>query len=524
MQEKNLVLVVVGHQGYISHSIKTEKDYIVENDILFKSISDTYLPLINLFHKLEEDNVSFKIALVLSPVLCELFSDPVIQEQYIEWLDGRIALGKKEVERCKYDVRLQENAIKCLNQAEKNKYDFTEVYNQNLIKQFAEFAKKGYIELLATAGTYGYLPHYKDLTEVLNAQVEVGLHSHRHFFGSMPEGFWLPYMGYDNGIEKVVRSYGINYTILDTSSILFSQDTVDTGIFSPVRCRNSLVVFGRDPETPEDITNEDDGFMSGDVYKDQERDIAFELPSESLTDVLSSSGARVSTLYRYWSKDNKIYDETLAYEQLVKDAQSFVTKKAEKLEKAASLLPEQNVSLVCTIPAELLGNKWAEGIDFLDYILRNPSGYKYTGCSDLLSNQFTLPRITPFPGAASGSGFGEDLLDSTNEWMIRYIRKMCERMVDLSGRFPEDTGLKVRLLNLGAKELLLAQSGEWPRMLHDGQYPEYVTKVFKENVKAFTTVFDSLGSNTVSTEWLTTLEKEHKLFPWINYRIFSKKM
>ena len=32
-----------------------------------------------------------------------------------------------------------------------------------------------------------------------------------------------------------------------------------------------------------------------------------------------------------------------------------------------------------------------------------------------------------------------------------------------------------------------------------------------------------LGANTISTEWLTRLEQEHPLFPWMNYRIFSKK-
>jgi 1,4-alpha-glucan branching enzyme len=76
---------------------------------------------------------------------------------------------------------------------------------------------------------------------------------------------------------------------------------------------------------------------------------------------------------------------------------------------------------------------------------------------------------------------------------------------------------------MGAKEFLLAQSGEWPKMLHDGQSVEYVKKRFRESIIAFTTVFDSLGSNTVSTEWLTNLERCHTLFPWMNYRIFSRK-
>ena len=141
----------------------------------------------------------------------------------------------------------------------------------------------------------------------------------------------------------------------------------------------------------------------------------------------------------------------------------------------------------------------------------------------LIGNIFSLQKITPYPGAAQGNSYGEDLLDSSNDWMIRYTRKMSERMVDLSDRFPNETGLKVRLLNLGARELMLAESGEWSKMIHDGDFPEYAAKRFKESIKAFMIVFDALGSNTVSTEWLTKLEKEHLIFPWMNFRMFSPK-
>ena len=96
-------------------------------------------------------------------------------------------------------------------------------------------------------------------------------------------------------------------------------------------------------------------------------------------------------------------------------------------------------------------------------------------------------------------------------------------MIDLTERFPSDTGLKARLLNLGAKELLLAQSGDWQKMIHEDRLPDYVKDMFQKNILSFTTVFDSLGSNTVSTEWLTEIEKEHPIFPWMNYRVFSRK-
>lgn len=525
MSNKNLVLVICGHQGYIRH-IDEDRDYGPENDILFSAISQTYLPLVNLLNKLKDDGISFKISLVLSPILCSLLSDAIIQEQYIQWLDRRIAFGEKEVLRLKGDSLLLKNAEACLEKAKQDKIDFEECYNRNLLREFSRLAKSGNVELLATAGSYAFLPHYSDMTEVLNAQIETGIYSHKYFFGSAPEGFWLPYMGYSDGIEKNLRSYGINYTILDSHGILFSKETPDFGIFKPVRSNNSLVLFARDEETPSDIENPEFGYMNNPVYKAQNRDVCFELSSSEIMDFIPENKARANSLYRYWAREKEnsvVYDKSIALEQAKKDAISFLTAKNNKLNEAAKLV-DGDVSLVCTLDASVLGQDWAEGIYWLENVIRENKESSFVSCSSLIVNQFKLPKITPYVSANSGTGYGEDLLDSSNSWMIRYTRKMGERMVDLAERFPSDTGLKARLLNLGAKELMLAQSAEWPKMIHDGNFPEYVEDYFKSCVLAFTAVFDSLGSNTVSTEWLTSLEKKHCLFPWMNYRIFSKKI
>ena len=64
---------------------------------------------------------------------------------------------------------------------------------------------------------------------------------------------------------------------------------------------------------------------------------------------------------------------------------------------------------------------------------------------------------------------------------------------------------------------------ELAKMIHSGVFSDFARESFTKSVIDFTKVFDALGSNTVSTEWLTKLEKEHNLFPWLNYRIFCRK-
>jgi len=533
MSNKNLILNIIAEQAYI-HNIKEEGNSFAQNEILFTAISETYIPLLNMLSSLEADNVSFKLGLVLSAPLCTLLEDPQVQKQYLDWLDSRIALGEREKERNAGNPTLLAQTERCLNKAIKDKLDYSEKYGQDILGAIREFSKKGYLELTATAASFAFLPHYADLTEVLNAQIETGLYAQKHFLGEAGEGFYLPYLGWSKGFDKVLRSYGVNYSIVDTRSFLFAQEAPETGIFRPLRTDASLVLFARDSETPSDINGED-GFRFNEVYLSQNRDIGFELDRKLLGDFIKEDDARIQSGYKYWSigDDDDETGETTSYnaeealEQAKKDALTFYESKKNKLLKASQHLPEEeDPCLVCNIPAELLGQTWAEGIVWLENVIRTiaeKNEIVLSLCRDQISSQFTLPKINPYPCAASGTGYEEDLLDSTNSWMLRYVRKASERMIDLTERFPAETGLKARLLNLGAKEVLLAQSSDWPKMVNDHRFPDYAEESFKKNIISFTTVFDSLASSTVSTEWLTRLEKEHYVFPWINYRIFSRK-
>lgn len=522
---QKLIFTIVSEQGYIFNNNK-EDAFSAKNDILFSAITCTYLPLLALLRRLEADSVPCALSLVLSPTVCTLLENPRIQKQYIDALNKRIALGKKELERNKENEALVAQIKRCIATLEKSRLDFTETYSQNLIPQFAYFAKKNMLELIPTAATYAYLPHYADLPEALNAQVETGLYAARTFFSNTGEGFFLPYMGFAHGIDVTLRSYGINYTILDPRAILFSESPCTVGIFAPVRTRYSLVCFAKNPSLPDAIVSPG-GLMHKSAYRNQERDIGFELDQHYLADFLEKESARVQTGFKYWANalpgQDVLYNEEEAKAQAKKDAAAFLTKEKETLCAAALHLGKDALS-VYTIPAYVLGQTWHEGLWWLEEIIRlvaQDPELELSVCKNHLQEQFTLPKITPYPCA--NKDFAENLLDNSNSWMQRYIRKATERLIDLTDRFPSETGLKARLLNLGTREVLLAQSSDWARMIQEGVLPDYAKAEFKKNIQSFTAVFDSLASNTVSTEWLTQLEKDHPIFPWMNYRIFSRK-
>ncbi len=537
MAQKKFVLILNTSQEYIKHTGEETVLYAGERSYLFESISNVYIPLVKMLEKFEAEKIPCRISLVLTPALCTLLEDPEIQAQYIEWLDKKIEFGKKEIERVKTAGKLLDAVKSCLEKAESDKVAF-ENFGCRLVKKIAEFKKKGFVEILATCATDIFLPFYNDMPEIMSAQVEAGIFAYRSFFGEVPDGFWLPELGYYDGVEKVLRAYGMNYTILDAHSFLFSEIEPKKGIFSPARFTNALVAFGRDGFSDKEIMGEE-GYSENPVYRSENRDVIFSLPAEDIESFVKKGTSRYSIGYKYWNKGGdsestvtnpceteNVYSADDAKSQALKDADDFVYRKAEKLVQAEKLLPdEKEISLVVAVNISRLSEKWFESIDWIEQVCRKicSTEIQLEHPKNLAKNPFELQRIQPYYGSSSGVGYGEDLLSSKNNWMMKFVRKASERMVDLAERFPSDTGLKARLLNLGAKELMFAQSSGWAKMIQNGVFPEYAEMRFKQSINDFTAVFDALGSNTVSTEWLTNLEEKHQIFPWINYRIFSKK-
>lgn len=526
MANKNIAFLIASHHPYIKHSGEDAEKYAQENTLLFQYISGVYIPLLNMLGNLEKDNVQVKISMVFSAPLCTLLTDEEVKEQYVAWLDNQIEFAKKEIVRTQKNSLLYRNAEYNLAVALENRRYFNDIYEQNLLKYFSIYSKKGYIEILATAGTYAFLPHYQDMEEVLNAQVETGINAVRSFFGTNPDGFYLPELGYAPGIENVLKNYGIKYTVLPAQSFLFSKTLPSGGVFIPCRTNNSLNLFAS--------YNLELDYESSPVYRNISRDIAWELECSELTPFIPEGNARFATGWSYWNnsaKENSVLNEDSVYNvekalnQVSSDAQDFVVKQKKLLEEAVSLSNEQDVTLTCVFDTKFLGYKWTEGIVWLEKVLRLSASadLKVQGFSDILIDKFNLQKIEPYPAAFKGSSYGEKLVSNSNSWLLPYLRKASERIVDLSGRFPDDTGLKVRLLNLGARQLMISQDERWSEMIEDNYFAEYAELRFKEGITAFTQVYDALGSNTVSTEWLCSLEKKHPIFPWMNYRIFSKK-
>lgn len=526
-KKQTLSFCIVLHQPNL---VATVNDSTLVQDVwnktLFPAITYTYIPLLKMLDHFKSNNVPVKINMVISPTLCSLLDDYMVQELYTLWIENLLVLGENELDKNKDNPeikKLVEYYLKKLNQSYSY---FAGLCEGNLLGRFKEHVKNGTIELLTTCAEHCYLPHYTTTPELINAQIEAGIMAHKKFFNTVGDGFWLPLMGYTPDLENAIQNYGFDYTILNTHGVLFSEPSPENGIFSPMRCQNSLTIFGHDSVSWDSVFGED-GLSKNPMYRNQKRDIGFEHDMKDLEMVFYTNNARFETGYKYWTNSNteEIYNIENAQEQVKKDAISFSHAIQKRLADVEKDTTNGTTHLLCVIDEKTLVN-WYESIDWFEEVLKisqASENINIISLSELSKNKIQFQKANFFMSSAEGNGYGENLLDNSNSWIFRYNLKVAERMIDLTKKFPNDGGLRERALNMAAKIILFATSSDWAKIIASKKRNREELEFFVQSIIDFSIIFDSLGANEISTEWLTEAERRYPFFEEINYRIFCKK-
>ncbi len=525
----SLALVLNAHLPFVRHP---EYPRFLEERWLFDAILDTYLPLLRLFERLDADHVPFHLAISFSSTLCHMLRDSVLIERFLEYLDRRIEFGQHELQRTASDPGVAALAREYYERALDDRVLFTERYERDILRTFDYFHKKGRLELLTSAATFAYFPFYLAYPESIQAQIEVAVAAHRAVFGRNPQGFWLPELGWAPDLAEQLRAYNFSYTLVDAHGLVFADPPPDRGTFAPVRTKSGLLVLGRDHAAGRDVWDAENGYPADAAYRDFHRDIGYDLPSKDVEAFLESGGARMPTGFKYWAvgaagQDKLPYDPLIARQRAQQHAHDFLEARVSRLSAAEKTTAEKGLS-VCAYNADLFGHWWYEGPDFLEALFREAAvrddlhfvtPMEYINKMDPASIQTVTPEFSSW----GFNGYAETWLDSSNDWMYRHVLRSVERMIELAERFPDDAGLKERALNQAAREVLLAQASDWAGILHQRHSADYARSSVEGYIKNFITIYESLGSNYISTEWLTALERKHNIFPDINYRVFRKK-
>jgi len=523
-----LALVLHAHLPFVRHP---EYERFLEEDWLFEALTETYLPLLDVFEGLVSDRVPFRVTLSLTPTLLSMMTDPLLQRRYLGYLDERLLALKGERSRTRGDPYFHPVVMFYSERYEHLRRRFVDRDGMDVTQAFRRLMESGHLEVLTCGATHGYFPLIAAQTESIYAQLAMAVRTHERILGRRPRGIWLPECGYLPGIDRILNEFGIDHFFLDSHGILNADPRPRHGVHRPLRTPGGPVAFGRDYQSSKQVWSADEGYPGDFVYREFYRDAGFDIDAIHMLP-LRHAGAKGFTGLKYHRITGKgdwkePYHPGWARDQAAQHAANFVFNRQRHVDWLAPSCDAPPI-VVAPYDAELFGHWWFEGPQWIDFLLRRiafdqdeiktitPAEYLDLHCRH-------LQTASPPESSWGAGGFHEVWLNGSNDWIYPYTDAAAGRMSALVRRFPDATGLLRWALDQAARELLLAQSSDWAFIMKTGTSVDYAVKRFKTHIHRFQRLADMVENTRYDEHYLREVAARDSLFPDMDYRIFQSK-
>ena len=504
----------------------------LEEDWLYEAITEVYLPLIFRFQNLHEAGAKPRLAMNVSPPLCEMLADNLLQERYTRHLENLLELARKEEERVKTEAPDYLDAAKMYVQNLSAALDlWNNKYGRNLINAFRELQDEGVLEIITCCATHGFLPLIST-HEARRAQVQIAVTNYKKHFGRQPRGIWLAECAYEPGVEDLLKDAGIEYFIGDSHAILYGDPRPRFGVHAPVMCPNGVAVFARDIETSQQVWSAEVGYPGNAVYREFYRDIGWDLPIEYLKPHLHKDGARRHLGLKYHritgrtvpSDKKEAYVPNWAREKAAEDASDFIRKRINQAYKLRENFGGHPPLVVAPYDAELYGHWWFEGPHLLIFFSAKFISIKRRSKpitpGDFLDARIPIQIQRPTASSWGESGYYKVWLNEGNSWMYPYQHDAEKKMTELANFYHHPNQIEWRVLNQMARELLLAQSSDWAFQIYQGTTVQYSSRRFQSHIHRFNLLAKMIETNDFNEEMLKEIESRDTIFQEIDYRIY----
>ena len=522
-----LSLVLHAHLPFVRHP---EYEDFLEEDWLYEAITETYIPLLEVFDGLERDGVDWRLTMSVTPTLAAMLSDPLLQYRYVRHIDNLIALTNKELERTRWQPEFFPLAQMYNHRFKRAREVFVNQYGNNLLHGFRRFFETGKLEIVTCAATHGFMPLMVVNENARRAQIEIGCREFERHFGKRPKGIWLAECGYIEGVDQLLKDAGIRYFFVDTHGVLFAEPRPKYGVYAPILCpKTNVAALARDTESSKQVWSAIEGYPGDYNYRDFYRDVGFDLDFEYLKPHLHQTGIRSLLGVKYYKitgrTDQKLpYDPKAAMDKAADHAGNFMFNREKQVEWLSGSMDRPPL-IVAPYDAELFGHWWFEGPDWINFLLRkmhyDQQTVKTITVPEYLEKFPHLQVSQPTMSSWGYKGYSEVWLEGSNDWIYRHLHECADRMVELARENPDPTPLRRRALNQAARELLLAQSSDWAFILKTGTMVDYAVQRTRIHVVNFNHLYEQLKRNEIDEHWLSEIESRHNLFPDLDYRVYA---
>jgi 1,4-alpha-glucan branching enzyme len=522
-----LLLVLHAHLPYVRHP---EYDRFLEERWFFEAVTETYVPLVKFFDRLRDEGVPFKMTLSVSPTLAGMMEDPLLRERCVRHLDLSLRLAERECERTRDWPEVNFLAKMYRRLFAEAREIFVERCGTRLVNVFREYADAGNLELMTCAGTHGYLPLLSSEPGAVRAQVFTAVQEHERLFGRKPQGLWVPECAYYSGLDEVLAEAGVRYFFVDAHGIDHADPRPLFGASAPLYCPSGVAAFGRHPMTSKLVWSTSVGYPADHNYREYYRDIGFDLDQEYLEPFQYVPGIRTPTGIKYHritgkTQDKHLYNPDWASEAAEKHARDFVARCRDQANRAGGRMPFPSV-IVSPYDAELFGHWWFEGPQWIYHVLRElgTGGDLEMGTPGAYLDAHPVQqRATPAASSWGKNGYSEHWANPRTEWMWRPLHEAAARMRRAVQDHPDAAAasLEDRVLRQAGRELMLAQSSDWPFIITNGTTEQYARRRFHDHVNRFHDLLNGLDRRQVDAARLEALEYLDPIFPELDYRLFA---
>jgi len=522
-------LILHAYLPFVRHP---EYPEFLEEDWLYEAITEVYLPLIFIFQNLHKNGMKPRLAMNVSPPLCEMLADKLLETRYTRHLENLLELAKKEAARTQKDAPEFYDAAQMYVRSLSASLDlWNNKYQRNLINAFRLLQEEGVLEIITCGATHGFLPLIST-QEARRAQIQIAVNNYKKHFGRNPRGIWLPECAYEPGLEDLLKDAGIEYFIGDSHALLYGEPRPRFGVHAPTKCPNGVAVFARDVETSEQVWSAEVGYPGNAVYREFYRDIGWDLPLDYLKPHLHKDATRRHLGLKYHRisgrdvpSDKKLpYIPNLARAKAAEDASDFIGKRIEQVYRLRETFEGHPPLVTAPYDAELYGHWWFEGPQFLNFLFRELH-YKRDEVrpvtpGDFLDSGFPVQIQQPSASSWGENGYYKVWLNEENSWMYPYQHDAEKKMTELANKFDEPNEIERRVLNQLARELLLAQSSDWAFQIYQGTTVQYSSNRFKSHIHRFNLLAEQIEKGEINEELLAEIENRDNIFQEIDYRIY----
>ncbi len=163
---------------------------------LHEAAAETYLPLLRLLGRLENDGIGLHCNLNLSPILLEQLAHPVFLAEFPKYVTRKIVYAREdEAFFTQSGESHYAETARFWKHFFQQTLDHFQSLNGSIIQGFRHFQQAGLIDIITCGATHGYMP-LLGTDESVRAQVRTAVQTHLRHFGRYPTGIWIPECGY----------------------------------------------------------------------------------------------------------------------------------------------------------------------------------------------------------------------------------------------------------------------------------------------------------------------------------------